>query len=267
MSQGRFVGTLLVLALALCAPGAALHASSGRGEMRPVVGLVDELEDALAHRKAAEAHTQELVERLAAEFNVSGTKDRATIVKALERCFAARQQGKPVVDLACKSARAMAAMAPESLPVLNRALGNDTLLKEHELARTLVLALGKTKDKAALKPLFAFLDHRDDGLVAAAGEALGEFDGAPQVTRKQVFEEGLKALMQAKDTMDAQTQSALDPNAPHDDAAQKRYETIAAALSTSLQRLAKQDPRKPEEWQRWWNKNKRADWDDKSKLS
>jgi hypothetical protein len=267
MAHGRFVASVFVFALALSAPSAPLHASGGRGELRPiVVSLVDELEDALGHRKAGAEHTQELVERLAEEFNVSGTRERATIVKALERCFSARQQGKPVVDLACLTARALASMAPESLPALSRALDNDTLLRERELARTLVLALGKTRDKAALKQLYGFLDHRDEALVAAAGAGLGEFEGADLATRKQAFEETLKALTQAKDQFDGQAAQTPDPSSPHDDAAQKRYDTIAAALSATLQRLSKQEAKTPDEWQRWWNRNKRADWDDKSKL-
>lgn len=268
MTHGRFAASLLVLALSFSAPSAPLAAPSGRGDLRPVVAsLVDELEDALGHRKAAAEHTQELVERLAAEFNVSGTRERATIVKSLEHCLAARQQGKPVVELACLCARAMASMAPESLPVLNRALDNDALLKEHEIGRTLVLALGKTRDKAALKPLFGLLDQRDEVLAASAGEALGEYEGAVLATRKQVFEEVLRALQQAKDSLDAQLQQSPDSSSPHDDAMQKRYELLAAAFSGTLQRLSKQDAQTPEAWQRWWARNKRANWDDKSSLS
>jgi HEAT repeat protein len=267
MFQGSFVSTTLALLLCLATPGVPAERGGKPAESQPALAdLVDELQQELGHRSVDETHAKQLVERLAAEFTVCGTKDRAPIVRVIERCLAAKRQGKPETELVCHAARALAGMAPESLPVLVRALENKPLLKDKEIGRTLVLALGKTRDKAAVKPLLEVLDSDDDGLVAAAGEALGEHEGAPLATRKQLFEEVLKALMQAKDQMDAQTQGALDPNSPHDDAAARRYDTIQAALGTTLQRLSKQEARSAESWQRWWNKNKRANWDDKSKL-
>jgi hypothetical protein len=268
MFQGSFVAATLALLSALCVPPGSARGETGHGETSPVVSeLVDDLQQELSRKEIDETHAKELVERLAAEFAVSGTKDRAPIVRVLERALAAKEQGKPDVELVCHSARALAGMAPESLPVLAHALENKALLKEKEIGRTLVLALGKTRDKAAQKPLLGLLDSSDDGLVAAAGEALGEYEGAALATRKQLFEEVLKALMQAKDQMEAQSQSSLEPNSPHDDAAQKKYDAIQAALGTTLQRLSRQEPRSADLWQRWWNKNKRANWDDKSKLS
>lgn len=272
MSTSRLVVTTLAFTLALgafLAPAPASNSSSSvpRIEQRPIVaGLVGDLQDELAHRSNDETRAKELVEKLATEFTVSGSKDRGVIVKVLERCLAAKQSGKPDAGLVCHATRALAAMAPESLPVLNRALDNKLLLKEPEIGRTLVLALGKTRDKGSIKELFGVLDHPDDALVAAAGEALGEYDSVELATRKQIFEEVLKTLMQAKDQKDAQAQQSTDPTAPHDDAAARRYDTIQAALSTTLQRLSKQEPRSADLWQRWWNKNKRANWDDKSKL-
>ncbi len=266
MFNGRLLASTLALSLSVGA-FALPSSSSTRIEQRPIVtGLVGDLQDELAHKAPDEARTKELVERLATEFTVSGTKDRSAIVKVLERCLAAKQAGKPDAALVCHATRALAAMAPESLPVLTRALDNKTLLKDKDIGRTLALALGKTRDKGSIKELFGLLDSPDDTLVAAAGEALGEYEGVDLATRKQVFEEVLKTLMQAKDQKDAQTQQATDPNAPHDDAAARRYDAIQAALSTTLQRLSKQEPRNADLWQRWWNKNKRANWDDKSKL-
>jgi hypothetical protein len=267
MFQGSSVAASIALFLVLSAPLAPARAASERVETRPVVaGLVEDLAQELARKAVDEAHAKALIERLAAEFAVSGTRDRAPIVRVLERCLAAKEQGKPDGELVCHAARALAGMAPESLPVLERALENKALLKEPEIGRTLVLALGKTRDKAAVKALLGMLDSPDGALVAAAGEALGEYEGAALATRKQLFEEVLKALMQAKDQRDAQTQQTLAPNAPHDDTAAKRYDAIQAAFGTTLQRLSKQDARGADLWLRWWNKNKRANWDDKSKL-
>ncbi len=268
MFQGSFVSTLLALTLALPAPSAPVPAGAERGELRPAVAtLVDDLQQELARRAIDEARAKQLVEKLAAEFAVSGTRERAPIVRVLERCLSAKQQGKPDGELVCHAARALAGMAPESLPVLERALDNKILLKEKEVGRTLVLALGKTRDKSATKTLLDLLDNPDETIVAAAGETLGEYEGASLALRKQLFDEALKALLRAKEEKDSQVQQTLDPSSPHDAAAVKRYELLEAAFGSALQRLSKQDARSAEMWQRWWSKNKRADWDDKSKLS
>jgi len=268
MFQGSLVSTVLALLLVYPAPSTPAPSGSDRLEARPASSeLVDELQQELARRAIDEARAKQLVERLAAEFAICGTKDRAPIVRVLERCLAAKEQGKPDSELVCHAARALAGMAPESLPVLERALDNKPLLKDREIARTLVLALGKTREKSATKTLLELLDGSDDAIVAAAGEALGEFEGAPLALRKQLFEEVLKTWSEAKDERDSQVQQTLDPNSPHDAAAVRRYEVLEAAFSATLQRLSKQEARSVELWQRWFGKNKRADWDDRSKLS
>lgn len=267
MFQGSFVSTVLALLLAIPASPAPAGSGSERAEAQPAIpGLVEDLQQELGRRKIDEARAKQLVEKLAAEFAVCGTRDRAPIVRVLERCLAAKEQGKPDAELVCHAARALAGMAPESLPVLERALDNKVLLKEKEVGRTLVLALGKTRDKSAVKTLLALLDSSEDGIVAAAGEALGEYEGANLALRKQLFEETLKAWMQAKDEKDSQVQQTLDPNSPHDAAALKRYELLESAFATTLQRLSRQDARSVELWQRWFAKNKRVDWDDRTKL-
>jgi len=268
MFHGSFVSSTLAVLLCFASAGVPAERAAKGAEAQPALAdIVEELQVELGRRAPDEAHAKQLVERLAAEFAVCGTKDRAPIVRVIERCLAAKHQGKPQTELVCHAARALAGMAPESVPVLARALENRPLVKEKEIGRTLVLALGKTRDKSAIKTLLGLLDSPDDTLVAAAGEALGEFDGAPLATRKQLFEEALKALMQAKDQKDSSAQATLTPNAQQDAAALQRYDAIQAAFSTTLQRLSKQEARSADLWQRWWNKNKRANWDDKSKLS
>jgi HEAT repeat protein len=267
MFHGSFVAAILALFLALSAPPGVARPLGERAEPGPVVaGLVEELQQELGRKSPDTAQAKQLVERLAVEFAVSGTKDRGPIVRVLELCLAAKRQGKPDGELVCHAARALAGMAPESLPVLLRTLDNKALLKDEEIGRTVVLALGKTRDKTAVKPLLGVLESGDAVLVTAAGEALGEHEGAPLATRKQIFEGVLKALLQAQDQRETQAQGALDPSAPHDDAALKRSDALLAALGSTLQKLSKQESRNPDLWLRWWNKNKRANWDDKSKL-
>ena len=40
-----------------------------------------------------------------------------------------------------------------------------------------------------------------------------------------------------------------------------RYDMIAGPIMTTLEYITGQVIRTPEEWRRWWNKNKKADWD------
>jgi hypothetical protein len=70
--------------------------------------------------------------------------------------------------------------------------------------------------------------------------------------RKDVFEDILKALDSAKSAMDS---DVTDP------IARERYDIVSAPMMTSLGRLAGARVDSPEEWRRWWNKNKKKDWD------
>jgi hypothetical protein len=116
----------------------------------------------------------------------------------------------------------------------------------------LILSLGKTRAPGAVKTLLGTLDDKDAVIQAAGAEALGEYEGMEQDVRKDVFEELLKLIMSWKAKVDT------DPN---DLIARERYQTISGPIITSMQRLTGHDERDPAEWQRWWNKNKKEDWD------
>lgn len=269
------LGRLLPLALALALSGARAAAlstdlslaGSGPHPAPSIKSLIAELTEELAKKELDTAQRIELIKKLAAQFSLAGTKDRSTIVKALERCLSTRVTGKADLELADLTARALSTMAPESVPVLLRAVDNKSLMKDPELARTLVLALGKTRDKSVIKTLSGLLDHNQAHLVASAGEALGEFDQAALETRKKLFEELLKTLVSAKDTRDAALQTAAQTATMADPSYAQRYDTLQPALCTALARLAHEEARTPEQWQSWWNKNKRANWDEKPKLA
>ena len=144
-------------------------------------------------------------------------------------------------------------MAPESVPVLLSWIGHKTHKKDLALQRLLILKLGKTKDERAVKPLIKQLDYFEPQIQAAASEALGEFDGAELKQRKQIFNELLKVIMSAKSNVDADNSDPI---------ARERYDTVAAPIITSLQRLSGHNEHDPQKWQTWWNKNKKADWDE-----
>jgi hypothetical protein len=47
----------------------------------------------------------------------------------------------------------------------------------------------------------------------------------------------------------------------NDTIARERYDAISASMITTLQRISGHDERDPAAWQRWWNKNKKEDWE------
>lgn len=196
------------------------------------------------------------IDKLLQEFPRCGPKDRIAVVRGLSKCFEARRkEGEDGVannKMYIAAARALGEMGPESTKALVSWIGQKNLRKDLLLQRYLILSLGKTRDKEGLKTLVLNLENKDASLISAAAEAMGEFTTSDIATRKEVFESLLKVLMTHKGATDAQI---------NDQTARDRYDIIKAAIITSLGRLSKHAEQDPEEWQRWWNKNKRADWD------
>jgi hypothetical protein len=196
------------------------------------------------------------IDKLYQEFPKCGPKDRASVVKALSKCFEAKrkeaEEGVPNNKMHIAAARALGDMGPESTKPLVGWVGHKNFRKDLVLQRYLLLSLGKTRDKDGLKTLVVNLENKDASIVSAAAEAMGDFAESDQATRKEVFDALLKPLMSAKSQADVVSTDQI---------AKDRFDIIKAAIITSLGKLAKHTEQDPDEWQRWWNKNKRADWD------
>jgi len=197
-----------------------------------------------------------VIDQLNQEFPKSGPKDKQLIVKGLSKCFEERRLEKegeaPQNQLYLAAAAALGEMGPDSTDALIGWIGHKNLRKDIAVQHRLILSLGKTKDKKAIKELVAELQNKTSSLISAAAEALGEFDGTDQETRKTTFESLLKVLMSAKGAKDSDVNDTI---------AREKYDVIAAPIITSLGKLSKHDERDPDKWLNWWNKNKRADWD------
>ena len=197
-----------------------------------------------------------VIDQLNQEFPNSGPKDKVAIVKGLSKCFEERRMEKegeaPQNQLYLAAAMALGEMGPESTDTLISWIGHKNVKKDVAVQHRLILSLGRTKNKKAVKELVNGLQHPTPSLVSAAAEALGEFEGADLETRKSAFESLLKVLMSAKGAKDGNVNDGI---------ARERYDVIAAPIITSLTKLSKHDERDPDKWLNWWNKNKRADWD------
>ena len=225
----------------------------GRAE---VAALRDRLADHLKRKGKEDEEAIAVIDRLAQEFPLSGRKDRASIVKALDRCFRAKrpkeiEPGVPDDRLYVAAAIALGGMGPASVKPLIGLLGHKDHKRNLRLQGRIASSLGKTRDPKGVKPLLGLLTHKDRELQVAGAEALANYAGADAKTRKEIFKALLDTMMAQKAKKDVDTT---------DVEAWERWNAISGAIIASLQRLSDHDEREPDAWQRWWNKNKRADW-------
>jgi hypothetical protein len=250
-------GVLLLLSLLPAFPIRSQDPAPEPADKRPEVAeLLGKLKAHASKEGKEDKDAVAVVDQLNQEFPNSGPKDKVLIVKGLSKCFEERRQEKegeaPQNQLYLAAAAALGQMGPESTDILISWIGHKNLRKDVAVQHRLILSLGNTKDKKAVKELVNGLQNPTPSLVSAAAEALGSFDTADLATRKTAFEALLKVLMSSKGAKDSNINDGI---------ARERYDVIAAPIITSLARLSKHDERDPDKWLNWWNKNKKADWD------
>jgi len=231
---------------------------AGVVDKRPEVKeLLERLKGHAGKRGAEDREAIGIIDKLLVEFSGSGPKDRASIVTGIGKCFDQKRKdlddGIPDNKLYLACAVSLGEMGKNATKTILKWVGHKRYRKDIGLQRTLIFSLGKTKDPAAVEPLLKLLNNKNDTLIGAAAESLGEFVGEPQKTRKKIVNEILKLLMTTK---------AMKDGDPNDITSRNRYDVIAAPIITTLQVLSGHDERAPDRWQRWWNKNKKADWDE-----
>jgi hypothetical protein len=253
----------LLLALFLLAPPMVPAAPAPALQETPpdsrpeIAAKIEELAAHVKERGKEDDLAVAAVEALSGEFAKSGPKDRAAIVKALDACFKANRSkelepGVPDDRLYFAAATALGGMGPESVKLLTDLLGHKSLRSNLRLQARIAKSLGATKDPKGLDPLLALLEHKDKEMQVAGAEALASFGESDLDIRKQVFEQALNVLMDQKSKKDADL---------NDFEAHERWNAISGPIVTLLQRLARQNETDPDAWLRWWNNNKKEDWD------
>ena len=199
----------------------------------------------------------QVIGKLRGEFAHSGPHDRRKIASGLYRAMKVRRRtssdGHRLRELFFVTAKAMGEMGPETVEYLIRLIDDRNHADDLEVQVRVLDALGRTQDERAVDPLLDVLDEFQSRLQAAAAEALGNFAGLDQKVRKRAFEELLKLL--------TGTRSALDSE-PDSSTLRERWGRIAGPTQNSLRRLSGADVSGAPGWRRWWNKNKRRDWDE-----
>ncbi len=220
---------------------------------QPIPELVDELTHASRRREDPE-RAREVVLDLHGRFENAGPRDRRSISKGfenfLERCELVEPEWREVGLL---TVTALGSMGDEGVDVLLDQIDDRRHESDLDLGRRLILTLGRTRHEDGIRPLSRLLNHAEPIVQGAAAEALGEFDKLDQRRRKDVFYALLKTLLDAREKV---------VRDPFDVVVRERYEVVVGPVTTSLQRLSGHDERDPEQWQRFWNKHKRDDWDE-----
>lgn len=236
-------------------PGTPLQDPELPDKREEIEVLIDKLDAHAGARGKEDQEAVAVIDTLLTEFPGCGPKDRAAIVKALDKCFKEKrpeEEGGRQNGLYMAAATALGKMAPESVPVLLSWIDHKSHRGDLALQRTLILQAGATRDEEAQKDIVKLLKHHEAQIQAAAAEALGNYGEAEQDLRKDLFKELLETLMTVKGQKDS------DPN---DTIARDRWDVIAAPIITSMKALAGHDENDPQAWQAWWNDNKKEDWD------
>ncbi len=194
-------------------------------------------------------------ESLLKEFENFGPKDRLAVVKALDKVFTEKRQedqdGVRQNSLFIAAAVALGRMGPESAPVLMNWIGNKSHKKDVALQRKLIESLGRTKVETARVALVKLITDDEPQVQAATIQALGEFEEFELKVRKDTFEAVLKHAMGLFGQVQSNQQDPI---------ARERYDAVVGPAITTLRRLSGHEESDLEAWQRWWNKNKKAEW-------
>jgi len=224
----------------------------------------DEVKDALkslkghiGKRGAEDVEAIEIIKTLTTEFPESGPKDRKAIAKGINGCLKSKRKltKEKLFDnkLHLAAAEALGSMGPESVKDLSGWVDHKTFVKDLDMRRTLILSLGKTKDEDAVDPLVDLLTNHEPVVQASAAMALGGYDFLDQKERKAIFKKVLDVITQVKNALDV---GQADP------IVQDHYDTIAGPMLTTLQKLSGHDARDALVFRKWWNKNKKKNWDE-----
>ena len=126
------------------------------------------------------------------------------------------------------------------------------------LRADMLKSLGKTKDLNYVKFLTdEARKNIEDTLMAAAGEALAEFADADLKTRKEISKVLIKKFANIYENANANLDSGDLQRKTWED----RYKAVADPWNTTLKKLTKQRLRTPNDWQKFYNKNKAKNWD------
>ncbi len=192
---------------------------------------------------------------LGSEWFGSGDKDRGAIVRGLDRVFLANRRadkdGGRETLIFREAAKALGRARDEGAKKLDRWIGHPKHRGDIALQVELITALGRTQSDKGIKTLEGLLNENTPELLAAAATALGNFAGKELKVRKNLFESLLKTA-----------ESTRENARGNDSTANALWRALGGPAQSSMRSLSGAEESSTEAWRRWWNKNKRKNWDE-----
>lgn len=223
-----------------------------------------EFKELIKDRKGAkDAEAIKIIDGVLTRFEKLHPKDKKDFAKALYEPLKDRRVKRKPVD--CKlfkaSIVALGKTGSDGSKYLKSAFEDKRRFGDDEwlsLRAEMLKSLGKTKDLRYVKFLKdEALKNIHDTLMAAAGAALGEFEDAELKVRKDIAKDLIRKFANIYQNANAN----LDPGDLQRKTWEDRLKAVSDPWNTTLRKLTKQHLRTPNDWQRFYNKNKAKDWD------
>ncbi len=252
------------LSLPLSLQGGKAKPASSKKKQPPkdnpeIPGLLKDLSKIAKDRKGrSDPKGIELLSKLTALFEKLNAKQQKLVAKGVGSVFKAKRPAKSP-DLLLAAGEAASRCGDAGAEVLVKAADNRAYKKKPwSLFRAQMIRLiGRPAVKKHAKFLLDIATRDpDDQARAAAGEALGSYSKYPQKLRKKIVDKLVKELsskFNAKSTLplgDSQQQDAED-----------LYAAIQEPWMRTLRKMTGQKQADPVLWLRWYNNNKRKNWD------
>ncbi len=224
------------------------------------------LDDALADKRMQrDADAVLVLQQLAAAYERGlDAPSRRKVANAAASALTKGKLRTPDAPLYPAAATALSRMGGDGAKALQRAYEAKRFPGKPEWAGVraqLVLNLGRTRDPGAVEFLCERASRdRDDEVMAAAGETLGNYAEANQGVRKTIAKELITKLGEVETTANRPTANPAQPSL-ESETASRTLRAIRTKWMTSIARLTGQRFDDGTEAQRWWNKNKERDWD------
>ncbi len=187
-------------------------------------------------------------------------KDQKDVVKVVGDTFKIRTRDPEAKGIYVAAAAALSQMKADGAKALVAAY-NDNRFRKNDwvaLRAEILKNIGRTKEKAHIDFLLdRALKDPEDTILAAAAQALGNFDDLAGKERKEIFEKLLKKYGE----VEGNAKATLDLNDTDAETSRRRLQIITEDFNSTMAKMSRQNFRTAEEWNTWWNKNKNADWD------
>ncbi|MCA8955295.1 MAG: hypothetical protein KDC87_04430 [Planctomycetes bacterium] len=267
MTEFRLIpSTLALLAFAtLCAscPAQKPVPAAAKSDLK-VKDRIGQFQKLVTDRKGdKDAEAVELVNGLDKDFASMVAKDKVEYAKGIAFALSStRVKREPTKDGIYRTVIfALGKTGDSGSKYLASAVENKAKFKGKEwltLRGYMLDHLGRTKDPKQIKFLLdTAIRSPEDTLMAKAGEALQHFHGEKLAVRKEIAKDLIKKFA----NIETNANKNIDPGDAVTKAWRDRLAMVADPWNTALQKLTKQNIRKPSEWNTFWNKHKGDNWD------